>query len=50
MNDDAALVIRWLDAFNRREVEDLLEVAHPTLVLRPMRWVELSGRSDARGR
>lgn len=37
--DARDLVKRWLTAFNSRSVEGLLAVAHPEIVLRPLRWV-----------
>jgi hypothetical protein len=46
MSDGVAIVTRWLDAFNHRDLEGLLAVADPDLTLRPMRWVQ---RREYRG-
>jgi ketosteroid isomerase-like protein len=40
------LVRRWLEAFNERDVSGLLAVAHPDIVVRPIR---LGGRRQYRG-
>ena len=39
MADPLELIERWLEGFNDRDEERLLAVAHPDIVLRPMRWV-----------
>lgn len=40
MLDSRDLVQRWLVAFNSRSVADLLALAHPEIVVRPLRWVQ----------
>lgn len=39
MADPCELVRRWLAAFNARDEAALLHLAHPDIVLRPLRWV-----------
>jgi hypothetical protein len=38
MTDQIALAHRWINAFNLRDADELLAVAHPDIVLRPLRW------------
>jgi len=38
VDEPLELVRRWLSAFNARDEDALLAVAHPEIVLRPLRW------------
>ena len=44
--DACDVVRRWIDAYNGRRDEDLIELAHPAVVLRPMRF---HGAAEYRG-
>jgi hypothetical protein len=46
MTDPIELAQRWIEAFNARDADELLAVAHPEIVLRPLRW---GVRSEYRG-
>ena len=46
MADSIELIQRWLEGFNTRDIEGMLAVADPEIVMRPMRWVP---RSEYRG-
>lgn len=39
MGDPRHTVLRWLVAYNARDVAGALALAHPEIVIRPMRWV-----------
>jgi ketosteroid isomerase-like protein len=46
VSDPIELVDHWIQGFNARDEERVLAVAHPEIVLRPMRWVP---RAEYRG-